>query len=104
MAPPAGDASLLADADQVRDEKPPLQQTRMGETAEWIDAQNLKQARAAEVLGIDRLSVAVVVNQESPKLMLNALGDPVLPMCQHVQLPAQSIIAFLAGPNASPLR
>ncbi len=52
--PPEEAARLLAEADQVIDEKRVLKQTLMAEIACWIDDQNLKQAQAAEILGITR--------------------------------------------------
>jgi len=52
----------------------------------WIDAHNLKQAQAAEILGITRPRVSDVVNQKTPKFTVDSLVDMVLRTGKHVQL------------------
>ena len=82
-------ARLLADADQAIDEKRALKQMLMSEIVGWIDAQNLKQAQAAEILGVTRPRVSDVVNQKTPKFTVDALVDMVLRTGKHVQLSVQ---------------
>ncbi|MDH4481370.1 MAG: XRE family transcriptional regulator [Rhodoferax sp.] len=79
-------ARLLADADQAIDEKRALKQMLMAEIAGWIDAQKLKQAQAAEILGVTRPRVSDVVNQKTPKFTVDSLVDMVLRTGKHVQL------------------
>ena len=61
----------------------------MSEIVGWIDAQNLKQAQAAEILGVTRPRVSDVVNQKTPKFTVDALVDMVLRTGKHVQLSVQ---------------
>jgi predicted XRE-type DNA-binding protein len=79
-------ARLLADADQAIDEKRALKQMLTAEIAGWIDAQKLKQAQAAEILGVTRPRVSDVVNQKTPKFTVDSLVDMVLRTGKHVQL------------------
>ena len=81
---------LLAEADMAIDEKRALKQTLMTEIVDWIDAHNLKQAQAAEILGITRPRVSDVVNQKTPKFTVDSLVDMVLRTGKHVQLSVQS--------------
>jgi len=82
-------AKLLADADQAIDEKRALKQMLMTEIVGWIDAQNLKQAQAAQILGVTRPRVSDVVNQKTPKFTVDSLVDMVLRTGKHVQLSVQ---------------
>ena len=80
---------LLAEADQAIDEKRAIKKTLMTEIVSWIDAHNLKQAQAAEILGITRPRVSDVVNQKTPKFTVDSLVDMVLRTGKHVQLSVQ---------------
>jgi predicted XRE-type DNA-binding protein len=80
---------LLAQADQAIDEKRALKQMLMAEIAGWIDAQKLKQAQAAEILGVSRPRVSDVVNQKTPNFTVDSLVDMVLRRGKHVQLSVQ---------------
>ena len=79
-------ARLLAEADQAIDEKRALKQVLMTEIVGWINTQNLKQAQAAEILGISRPRVSDVVNQKTPKFTVDSMVDMVLRTGKHVQL------------------
>ena len=81
---------LQAEADMAIDAKRALKQTLMTEIVDWIDAHNLKQAQAAEILGITRPRVSDVVNQKTPKFTVDSLVDMVLRTGKHVQLSVQS--------------
>ena len=61
----------------------------MTEIVSWIDAHNLKQAQAAEILGITRPRVSDVVNQKTPKFTVDSLVGMVFRTGKHVQLPVQ---------------
>jgi predicted XRE-type DNA-binding protein len=84
--PPEEATKLLADADKAIDEKQALKQALMIEIAGWIEAQNLKQSQAAEILGITRPRVSDVVNQKTPKFTVDSLLDMVLRTGKHVQM------------------
>ena len=87
---PADEAArLLADADQAIDEKQALKQVLMAEIAGWINAENLKQAQAAQILGVTRPRVSDVVNQKTPNFTVDSLVDMVLRTGKHVQLSVQ---------------
>lgn len=86
---PGEAAKLLADADLAIDEKRALKQVLMTEIVGWIDAQNLKQAQAAQILGVTRPRVSDVVNQKTPKFTVDSLVDMVLRTGKHVQLSVQ---------------
>lgn len=79
-------ARLLAEADQAIDKKRALKQVLMTEIVGWINTQNLRQAQAAEILGISRPRVSDVVNQKTPKFTVDSLVDMVLRTGKHVQL------------------
>ena len=87
--PPDEAARLLAVADQAIDEKRALKQVLMAEIAGWINAENLKQAQAAEILGVTRPRVSDVVNQKTPNFTVDSLVDMVLRTGKHVQLSVQ---------------
>ena len=87
--PPEEAARLLAEADQTIDEKRALKQSLMTEIVGWIDAHKLKQAQAAEILGVTRPRVSDVVNQKTPKFTLDSLVEMVLRTGKHVQLSVQ---------------
>ena len=82
-------ARLLAEADQAIDQKRALKQVLMAEIAGWMDAQKLKQAQAAEILGVSRPRVSDVVNQKTPNFTVDSLVDMVLRTGKHVQLSVQ---------------
>ena len=82
-------ARLLAEADQAIDEKRALKQVLMSEIAGWINAENLKQAQAAEILGVTRPRVSDVVNQKTPNFTVDSLVDMVLRTGKRVQLSVQ---------------
>jgi len=82
-------ARLLAEADQAIDQKRALKQVLMAEIAGWMDAQKLKQAQAAEILGVSRPRVSDVVNQKTLNFTVDSLVDMVLRTGKHVQLSVQ---------------
>ncbi|MDD2685575.1 MAG: hypothetical protein PHY62_05410 [Gallionella sp.] len=45
---------LLAETDQIISEKLAIKESLMAELAVWIDANKLKQAEAAEIIGVTR--------------------------------------------------
>ncbi len=87
--PPDEAERLLADADQAIDEKQALKQLLMAEIAGWVNSENLKQAQAAQILGVTRPRVSDVVNQKTPNFTVDSLVDMVLRTGKHVQLSVQ---------------
>ena len=77
---------LLAEVDQAVDEKRAIKKKLMTEIAAWIDAENLKQSQAAEILRVTRPRVSDVINQKTPKFTVDALVDMVLLTGKHVHL------------------
>ena len=61
----------------------------MSELAEWIDKNKLKQADAAQILGVTRPRVSDVVNKKSIKFTIDALVDMLARTGKHVQLSVQ---------------
>jgi predicted XRE-type DNA-binding protein len=87
--PKAEAVRLLAEVDQVIDEKRAIKEKLMTEIVAWIDAKNLKQSQAADILRVTRPRVSDVVNQKTPKFTVDALVDMVLRTGKHVQLSVQ---------------
>jgi predicted XRE-type DNA-binding protein len=52
-----------------------LKQQLMGELAAWIDANQLKQADAAQILMVSRPRVSDVVNQKTAKFSIDTLVE-----------------------------
>ncbi len=82
-------ARLLAEIDQVISEKLAIKESLMTELAEWIDAKNLKQAEAAEILGVTRPRVSDVIHKKTIKFTIDALVDMLARAGKHVQLSVQ---------------
>ena len=79
-------ARLLADADKAIMEKLAIKESLMTEIACWIDARNLKQAEAAQILGVTRPRVSDVVNKKSIKFTIDSLIDMIARTGKHVEL------------------
>ncbi len=66
---------LQANSNRIISEKLAIKNSLMNELAEWIDQKNLKQAEAAEILGVTRPRVSDVINKKSIKFTIDALVD-----------------------------
>lgn len=82
-------ARLLAETDRAISEKLAIKESLMTELAVWIDAKKLKQAEAAEILGVTRPRVSDVINKKAIKFTIDALVDMVARTGKHVQLSVQ---------------
>lgn len=82
-------ARLLAETDRAISEKLAIKESLMTELAAWIDAKKLKQAEAAEILGVTRPRVSDVINKKAIKFTIDALVDMVARTGKHVQLSVQ---------------
>jgi predicted XRE-type DNA-binding protein len=68
-------AALQAESKRIISEKLSIKESLMIELAEWIDEKKLKQAEAAEILGVSRPRVSDVINKKSIKFTIDALVD-----------------------------
>lgn len=82
-------ARLLAETDAVISEKLAIKDSLMTELAGWIEAKKLKQAEAAEILGVTRPRVSDVINKKAIKFTIDALVDMLARTGKHVQLSVQ---------------
>ena len=82
-------AKLLAETDAVISEKLVIKESLMTELAEWIAEKKLKQADAAQILGVTRPRVSDVINKKYIKFTIDALVDMLARTGKHVQLSVQ---------------
>ncbi len=82
-------AALQAESKRVISEKLAIKESLMGELADWIQEQNLKQADAAQILGVTRPRVSDVINKKSIKFTIDALVDMLARTGKHVRLSVQ---------------
>ncbi len=68
-------AELQTNSNRIISEKLAIKNSLMNELAEWIDQKKLKQAEAAEILGVTRPRVSDVINKKSIKFTIDALVD-----------------------------
>lgn len=72
---PAEAQALQAQSQRIISDKIAIKEKLMGELALWIDTENLKQADAAQILGVTRPRVSDVINRKTPKFTIDALVD-----------------------------
>ena len=72
---PAEAQALQAQSQRIISDKIAIKEKLMGELALWIDTENLKQADAAQILGVTRPRVSDVINKKTPKVTIDALVD-----------------------------
>ncbi|MDR2186958.1 MAG: XRE family transcriptional regulator, partial [Azonexus sp.] len=77
------------ETDTIISEKLAIKQSLMSELAGWIKARKLKQAEAAEILGVTRPRVSDVINQKAIKFTIDALVDMLARTGKHVRLSVQ---------------
>ena len=82
-------AALQAESKRIISEKLAIKESLMTELAEWIDENKLKQADAAQILGVTRPRVSDVINKKSIKFTIDALVDMLARTGKHVQLSVQ---------------
>ena len=82
-------ARLLAESDRIISEKLAIKESLKAESAVQIDAKKLKQAEAAEILGVTRPRVSDVINKKAIKFTIDALVDMLARTGKHVQLSVQ---------------
>ena len=82
-------AALKAESQRIIAEKLAIKDSLMTELAGWIEAKKLKQAEAAEILGVTRPRVSDVINKKAIKFTIDALVDMLARTGKHVQLSVQ---------------
>ena len=79
-------AALKAESQRIISEKLAIKESLMSELAGWIEASKLKQAEAAEILGVTRPRVSDLINKKTLKFTIDALVDMLARTGKHVQL------------------
>ena len=86
---PTEAAKLLNKSNKNISEKLAIKESLMTELAVWIEEKDLKQADAAQILGVTRPRVSDVINKKSVKFTIDALVDMLARTGKHVQLSVQ---------------
>lgn len=68
-------ARMLAKSNKQISEKLAIKERLMSEISVWIDEKHLKQAEAAEILGVTRPRVSDVIHKKTIKFTIDALVD-----------------------------
>lgn len=79
-------AALKAESQHIISEKLAIKDSLMTELAVWIEEKKLKQAEAAEILGVTRPRVSDLINKKASKFTIDALVDMLTRTGKHVQL------------------
>ena len=79
-------AALKAESERIISEKLVIKDSLMTELARWIEAKKLKQAEAAEILGVTRPRVSDLINKKADQFTIDALVDMLARAGKHVQL------------------
>lgn len=82
-------AALKEQSARIISEKLAIKDSLMSELAEWIRTTKLKQAEAAEILGVTRPRVSDVINKKAVKFTIDALVDMLARTGKHVHLSIQ---------------
>jgi len=77
--------ALKAASERITSEKLAIKTALMTELALWIESKELKQAQAAEILGVTRPRVSDVINKKVVKFTIDALVDMLARTGKHVQ-------------------
>lgn len=72
---PAEAEALKAESQRVLSQKLAIKDNLMTELTRWMEAKSLKQAEAAQILGVTRPRVSDVINKKSVKFSVDALLD-----------------------------
>lgn len=80
---------LLEESNKIISEKLSIKESLMTELAVWIEERELKQADAAQILGVTRPRVSDVINKKSIKFTIDSLVDMLARTGKHVHLSVQ---------------
>ncbi len=84
------EAAALKDRSlRIISEKLAIKESLMSELAGWIEAKKLKQAEAAEILGVTRPRVSDLIHGKTVKFTIDALVDMLARTGKHVRLSVQ---------------
>ena len=72
---PVEATELKAETDRIISEKMRIKEQLMSEISRWMTSQHLKQAEAAEILGITRPRVSDVIHKKAIKFTIDSLVD-----------------------------
>ena len=75
-----------AESTRIIVEKLAIKESLMEQISQWIAERHLKQAEAADILGITRPRVSDMINKKAGKLSIDALVDMVARTGKHVTL------------------
>jgi predicted XRE-type DNA-binding protein len=78
--------ALKAESTRIIMEKLAIKERLMEQISQWIAERHLKQAEAANILGITRPRVSDMINKKSAKFSIDALVDMVARTGKHVTL------------------
>lgn len=79
-------AALKAESERIISVKLVIKDSLMTELVGWIEATKLKQAEAAEILGVTRPRVSDLINKKADQFTIDALVDMLARAGKHVQL------------------
>lgn len=82
-------AALQAESKRVISEKLAIKESLMTELSDWIVEKKLKQADAAQILGVTRPRVSDVINKKAIKFTIDALVDMLARTGKHIQVSVQ---------------
>jgi predicted XRE-type DNA-binding protein len=81
---PAEAAELQANSNRIISEKLAIKKRLMDEISVWIIQKELKQAKAAEILGVTRPRVSDLINKKAIKFTIDALVDMLARTGKHI--------------------
>jgi predicted XRE-type DNA-binding protein len=82
-------SKLLEESNMIISAKLSIKESLMTELAVWIEEKDLRQADAAQILGVTRPRVSDVINKKSIKFTIDALVDMLARTGKHVQFSVQ---------------
>jgi predicted XRE-type DNA-binding protein len=80
---------LLEESNKIISGKLSIKESLMTELAVWIEEKDLKQAEAAQILGVTRPRISDVVNKKSIKFTIDSLVDMLARTGKHVHFSVQ---------------
>lgn len=87
--PPKEAAALKRQSQRIIAQKLALKTRLMAELAQWVKTRKLKQADAAQILGVTRPRVSDAINRKTSKFTIDALIDMVAKTGKRVEVSVQ---------------
>lgn len=82
-------AALKGKSQRLISDKLAIKDTLIADLARWIEAKNLTQSEAAEILRVTRPRVSDVINKKTTKFTIDVLVDMLARTGKHVRLSVQ---------------